>query len=70
MTTITVIDPPGGWLYGFPKQVHDEFFLLGSDFDLHKWLVSEGYPQEEIDKLGDKFYYRTWTVEIDDEQVG
>jgi hypothetical protein len=37
------IDPPSGWMYGFPKflprELHD-----ATDDQLIDWLVSEGYP--------------------------
>tara|TARA_R110001599_G_scaffold5564_1_gene27893 strand:+ start:143 stop:469 length:327 start_codon:yes stop_codon:yes gene_type:complete len=33
-----------------------------------KWLVSEGYPQSEIDDYGGHFYCRYYEMEIDDEQ--
>jgi hypothetical protein len=51
-----MVDPPSGWRYGFPK-------MLPENFDQHKireWLVENGYPQEEIDSLGDYFYVRFW----------
>jgi hypothetical protein len=25
-----------------------------------EWLISEGYPQEEMDALGSHFYVRSW----------
>ena len=31
------------------------------------WLVSEGYPQTEIDNYGEYFYCRYYKMEIDDE---
>ena len=37
-----IIDPPSGWKYGFPKPIPDEVK------DIKKWLVENGYPQEEI----------------------
>jgi hypothetical protein len=61
---VTVIDPPGGWRYGFPKPVHEEFHTLGSDFDLARWLVAEGYPEKDIG-LALK-YSRYWETEIED----
>jgi len=45
MTKVLMIDPPSGWQYGFPKPVHEEFHTLGDDFDLGRWLISEGYPE-------------------------
>lgn len=63
MTKVLMCDPPSGWRYGFPKPVPEEYFTLGEDFDLLRWLVSEGYPQAEIDKLGKNFYCRYWETE-------
>ena len=52
-----MIDPPQGWKYGFPKPIPQE--VLSHEKTL-KWLVEQGYPQEEIDKYKDKFYCRYW----------
>lgn len=49
------IDPPSGWRYGFPKV-----FDTVKDGDVMKWLVEQGYPQDEIDQLGKSFYFRSW----------
>jgi hypothetical protein len=35
-----MIDPPGGWKYGFPKEVPSPV-----PSDMMAWLVSEGYPK-------------------------
>ena len=43
---VTMIDPPSGWKYGFPKPIPDEVE------DVLEWLVGEGYPQSEIDACG------------------
>lgn len=64
---VLMCDPPSGWQYGFPKPVHDEYFILGDDFDFNKWLVSEGYPQEEVDKYDGNVPCRYWEKEIDNE---
>jgi len=63
MPKVLMIDPPSGWQYGFPKPVHEEFYTLGSDFDLARWLIAEGYPEQDIE-LALK-YSRYW--EVDDE---
>ena len=42
-----MIDPPSGWMYGFPKSIPKDVT------DHLKWLVENGYPQEEIDKFDD-----------------
>jgi len=50
-------DPPSGWKYGFPKEKPDDVT------NVMAWLVQEGYPQEEIDKLGEHFWLRYWETE-------
>ena len=66
-----IINPPSGSKYGFPKAIPESGTIyygseydygVQKDFDLIKWLVKEGYPQKEIDELGDKFVYKYWTV--------
>jgi hypothetical protein len=59
-----MVDPPSGWKYGFPKPVPEEYYSLENDFNMNQWLVSEGYPQTEIDVCGDYFFIRLWE-EID-----
>ena len=61
MSKVLMCDPPSGWKYGFPKPIPDD---LTSTME---WLVSEGYPQEEIDACGEHFYCRYW--EVDDDQA-
>ena len=39
-----MIDPPSGWKYGFPKAKPDDAT------NTIAWLLSEGYPQSEIDR--------------------
>ena len=50
-----MIDPPSGWKYGFPKPIPED-----RRKDSLVWLVEQGYPQEEIDALGEYFYCRYW----------
>jgi hypothetical protein len=38
--TVTMIDPDGGWKYGFPKQIPDDH-----QNDLNPWLIENGYPE-------------------------
>jgi hypothetical protein len=66
MAKVLMIDPPEGWRYGFPKPVHEEFHTLRSDFDLERWLISEGYPEEQID-LALK-YSRYWEAESEEQK--
>ena len=56
----TYIDPPGGWLYGFPK-----LFTKGKAETLDSWLVRNGYPREEIER-GMAKYCRYWSEVEDD----
>lgn len=55
------IDPPSGWRYGFPKKLPDYV-----DEDVRPWLLENGYPQREIDSLGEHFYCRYWEENDDD----
>ncbi len=60
---VTMIDPPNGWRYGFPKPMPKRF----DDFkEQREWLVSEGYPQKEIDSYGDYFYCRYWEEKVEE----
>lgn len=52
---ITIIDPPSGWKYGFPKPLPKD-----REEDVLVWLVEQGYPQSKIDELGDYFICRYW----------
>jgi len=51
------VDPPAGWRYGFPKKYDTK------DGDMQEWLVANGYPQAEIEDLGDQFYVRQWLTD-------
>ena len=47
-----VVDPPGGWRYGFPKILPLWVTLEIVD----GWVVSERYPRKERDSYGANFY--------------
>ena len=47
--TMMYIDPPSGWMYGFPKEAPANLREMNDD-QLNEWLVSNGYPQEEVDR--------------------
>jgi hypothetical protein len=36
----TLVDPPSGWLYGFPAPLQDDYV---------KQLREAGYPEKDID---------------------
>ena len=55
---ILIIDPPSGWMYGFPKAISRDAAL----FDLDEWLVHNGYPQKLIN-MGMSKYCRFWEQE-------
>jgi hypothetical protein len=56
-----IIDPPGGWKYGFPKPIPED-----KRKDSLTWLVEQGYPQEIIDELGEYFYCRYWETDTNE----
>lgn len=56
---VKMIDPPSGWMYGFPKEIPEG---VG---DTCKWLVDNGYPEKLIKDLGNNFYVRNWYEEIE-----
>jgi hypothetical protein len=60
----TVIDPPSGWKYGFPKVIPED-----RRKDSLKWLVEQGYPQELINEYGKYFFCRYWEDPKNDEEI-
>ena len=65
---VIMIDPPSGWKYGFPKSLPDP-----KPENILEWLVTNGYPQHEIDACGDHFYSRYWeqdTADLVDNERG
>ena len=51
----TIIDPPSGWIYGFPKPIPED-----RQKDTIAWLIEQGYPKELINSYGEHFYCRYW----------
>ena len=64
MSKVTMVDPPSGWRYGFPKIVPAEVREKGGS--IIPWLVENGYPQREVAAHGDHFYCRYWEQEINE----
>ena len=60
---VTMVDPPSGWRYGFPKPLPADY---PENASITSWLIENGYPEWEIDKMGDHFYCRYWEQEIDE----
>ena len=52
------VDPPSGWMYGFPKIWEPE-----KDGNVITWLVRNGYPEKEATDLG---YVRYWDAKEDE----
>lgn len=55
-----MVDPPGGWRYGFPK-------LWNGEEQLNLFLARYGYPSHEIEFA--LSYLRMWPAEDDCERV-
>lgn len=62
---VTIIDPPSGWKYGFPKILPNEF--NNKNFDLKNWLLMNNYPENDID-LAIQFS-RYWCSHIDEKEL-
>lgn len=45
-TSIT-IDPPSGWMYGFPKEI-SILEYESEEFNMGDWLVQNGYPKDNV----------------------
>jgi hypothetical protein len=58
------VDPPEGWMHGFPKKVDEAYFNMGEDKT--QWYLDNGYPKDKIDK-GLLEYCRAGFVEVLDE---
>ena len=58
---VTMIDPPMGWKFGFPRVLPEGVEIS------HAWFVEQGYPQAVIDAHGKYFHWRVWEEEVDDE---
>jgi hypothetical protein len=54
----SMIDPPSGWRYGFPKEIPQD--QLGR---VSEWLLEQGYPKWLLESFGDKFRYRMWETD-------
>ena len=54
-----MIDPPSGWMYGFPKEIPEDVD------NTTEWLIDNGYPEKLIKDLGDNFYVRGWYEEVE-----
>jgi hypothetical protein len=53
--TNLMIDPPSGWMYGFPKIIPKEH-----QHRTLEWLIEQGYPKELTEMK--HFYCRYWNA--------
>jgi len=58
--TVTMIDPPEGWRYGFPKPIPEGVT------DTTAWLIEQGYPKEVVAAYGVHFFCRYWEEDNDE----
>ena len=42
-----MIDPPSGWLFGFPKEIPQEVY---DNPPWTEWLIENGYPRKELEQ--------------------
>lgn len=54
------VDPPEGWMYGFPK-----LWDKTKQPDFGVWLLENGYPQSKIE-MAEK-HSRSWLAGVKDE---
>jgi hypothetical protein len=43
-----LVDPPRGWMYGFPKVAPDNWLDMTSE-EKDQWCIDEGYPVQLVD---------------------
>ena len=51
-----LVDPPQGYLYGFPKEVPEGWFSTMEWEERKAWFIENGYPEKIIDEYGEYFY--------------
>jgi hypothetical protein len=62
----TMIDPPSGWRYGFPKALPEDWDSFTQEGRVH-WFKNQGYPQYLIDQ-GLLEYCGLWKVDNEDRE--
>ena len=53
-----MVDPPGGWRYGFPKLIPKD-----QQHRMLEWIIENGYPRHIAEELGAAFSVRCWNAE-------
>ena len=56
---VRMVDPPGGWKYGFPKEYTPKYRQSYAD-----WLAEQGYPKHDIPLAVQ--HSRWWDADISD----
>ena len=51
------INPPQGFLHGFPKPLPDD---VRTASQITTFLIENGYPQYYLESFGHLFYVRIW----------
>lgn len=64
---VTIIDPPSGWLYKFPKEFTfkpSSESLSADEYqkEVEQWFRDNGYPQKLINQ-GMLKYCRSWVYD-------
>lgn len=44
---VLMVDPPSGWMYGFPRVAPRE--VLEDNKKFRDWLSKHGYPDDQLD---------------------
>lgn len=57
-----MVDPPSGWMFGFPKECSRE--VWGDSDKYRELLVSSGYPEDQLELALN--YSRVWEVYEDE----
>jgi len=58
--TVTFIDPPMGWRYGFPKPIPDGWNDM-TPSERNDWFVEQGYPRVYTEGMN----YRVFAKEVE-----
>lgn len=58
---IKMIDVPGGWRFGFPRE-----FTMPPEGNVKEWVIECGYPRQIIDDLGIHFRPTFWEEDVDE----
>jgi hypothetical protein len=56
MTKVTMVDPPSGWMYGFPAPLKEDY---------EAQLREHGYPKKDISFA--RSYSRYWEQEVEED---